>query len=371
MARTNAANERLKRQYFTYLREARGRNGASIDNVAQALSRFEQSTGYLDFKRFHREQAIGFKRKINAEINPKTGKPLSRSTVHSTLQALRAFFTWVADRPGFRRSLSYADAEYFNLSEKDARIAKATREKPAPTIEQIQHVIAHMPSTADTERRDRALMAFTLLTGTRDGALASLKLKHVDIQARRVDQDAREVKTKFSKTFSTWFFPVGGEAVAIVEDWVAHLRGTLLWGNDDPLFPATLMRQAENGNFVVAGLDRKHWSNAHPIRRIFSEAFRNAGVASFNPHSLRDTLVRLGEQLCRTPEEFKAWSQNLGHEKVLTTFTSYGDVSRARQAELIANLGKEKEADPLESVRSDIAWLKARLPDRQALVESN
>ena len=239
--------------------------------------------------------------------------------MHATLQALRAFFIWLADKPGFRRTLSYSDAEYFNLSEKDARIAKATREKAAPTIEQIHHVLARMPMSTDIERRDRALIAFTLLTGTRDGAIASLKLKHIDIPGRRLDQDAREVKTKFSKTFSTWFFPVGGEALAIVEDWVAYLRGTLLWGNDDPLFPASLMRQGENGGFIVAGLDRKHWSTADPIRRIFAKAFRDAGLDSFNPHSFRNTIVRLGEQLCQTPEEFKAWSQNLGHEKVLTT----------------------------------------------------
>jgi integrase len=56
------------------------------------------------------------------------------------------------------------------------------------------------------ERRDRALVAFTALTGARAGAIASLKLKHVDIDQGRVDQDARQVKTKFSKSFITWFF---------------------------------------------------------------------------------------------------------------------------------------------------------------------
>ena len=40
------------------------------------------------------------------------------------------------------------------------------------------------------------------------------------------------------------------------------------------------------------------------------------------------------------PEEFKAWSQNLGHEQVLTTFSSYGQVAQDRQAELIRGLGR-------------------------------
>jgi hypothetical protein len=41
--------------------------------------------------------------------------------------------------------------------------------------------------------------------------------------------------------------------------------------------------------------------------------------------------VQLDETRCRSPEEFKAWSQNLGHEGVLTTFYSYGTVAPRRQ----------------------------------------
>src|SRR3546814_15906124 len=73
-----------------------------------------------------------------------------------------------------------------------------------------------------------SLVAFALLTGARDGALASFRLKHVDLLQGRVDQDARDVKTKASKTFATWFFPVGGKALPIVRDWCHYLRDTLL-----------------------------------------------------------------------------------------------------------------------------------------------
>ena len=41
---------------------------------------------------------------------------------------------------------------------------------------------------------------------------------------------------------------------------------------------------------------------------------------------------------CRTPEQIKAWSQNLGHEGVLTTFYSYGCVAQNRQGEIIKDL---------------------------------
>ncbi len=57
-------NERIKRAYFIYLKEARRLSEHSIDAAAAALSRFEAYTRYRDFKRFHIEQAMGFKRKL-------------------------------------------------------------------------------------------------------------------------------------------------------------------------------------------------------------------------------------------------------------------------------------------------------------------
>jgi len=44
MRKHNPANERIKREYFIYLREARRQSEASVDAVAAALSRFEVYT---------------------------------------------------------------------------------------------------------------------------------------------------------------------------------------------------------------------------------------------------------------------------------------------------------------------------------------
>ena len=217
-------------------------------------------------------------------------------------------------------------------------------------MEQIQHVIAGMPFNSDIERRNRALIAFTLLTGARDSAIASMKLKHVDMVGGSVFQDAREVRTKFSKTFSTYFFPVGDEIRQIVDDWVKYLREEKLWSHDDPLFPASnVVLDHITHHFIVEGLKREHWSTATLIRKIFAEAFTNAGLPYFNPHSFRNTLVHLGETVCQTPEAFKAWSQNLGHEKVLTTFCSYGEVSNRRQQEILEQLKSPQLSTPLDA----------------------
>jgi site-specific recombinase XerD len=169
MTNYNAANERMKRRYFAYLADALGHSEQTIDAVARAISRFEAYTRYKDFKTFHIEQAKAFKRNLTEQRGSRNGEPLSKATLYATLTALKRFFSWLAGQPGYKSRISYADAEYFNLSAKDTRIAKATRPARVPTLEQIRHVIQNMPAGTDTGRRDRALIAFTILTGARDG----------------------------------------------------------------------------------------------------------------------------------------------------------------------------------------------------------
>lgn len=345
----NPANERIKHKYFAFLKEAKRHSEATVDAAAKALNRFEVYTRYRDFKKFHFEKAIAFKKYLAEQKGQRSGEKMSKATLHATLAQLKRFFQWLALQPGYKSRIQYADAEYFNLSDKDIRVATAKRQQRVPTLEQIKHVINRMPSNTEIERRNRALVAFTLLTGARDRAIASLKLKHVDLVAGCVNQDAREVNTKFSKTFNTFFFPVGKEIRTIVLEWVSYLRDEKLWGNDDPLFPATRVALGATRQFEAAGLARKHWSNATPIRTIFREAFSGAGLPYFNPHSFRNTLVQLGQKVCKTPEQFKAWSQNLGHEKVLTTFLSYGEVACQRQGEIIRDLATPKRAVPTDA----------------------
>jgi len=40
----------------------------------------------------------------------------------------------------------------------------------------------------------------------------------------------------------------------------------------------------------------------------------------------------------------QAWAQNLGHESLTTTFSSYGKVSADEQRELVRNAGKRTPA---------------------------
>ncbi len=157
--------------------------------------------------------------------------------------------------------------------------------------------------------------------------------------------------------------PIGGDALAIVGEWVNELARDHLWGPNDPLFPATQMGLDDVGGFIAKGLSRKGWATGAPVREIFKRSFARAGLPYFNPHSFRDMMVRHAMTLNLSAEAMKAWSQNLGHNDVLTTFTSYGSIPAHRQGELIRSLGSAgataASRDEIASIEGLLSRLKA------------
>jgi integrase len=187
-----------------------------------------------------------------------------------------------------------------------------------------------------------------------------MRLGSVSVAEELVIQDPRFVRTKAAKKIRTTFFPVGGSARQVVGEWVMELRG-LGWGEEDPLFPATNVGLNGDGQFAASGSRRAAWRNADPIRKIFRRSFEAAGLPYFKPHSFRKTIVQLGERICPTPEAFKAWSQNLGHEQVSTTFTSYGPVEPYRQSEIIRSLSATAAPEEGDELAAALAKAGFRL----------
>jgi hypothetical protein len=66
---------------------------------------------------------------------------------------------------------------------------------------------------------------------------------------------------------------------------------------------------------------------------------------SESERTLTSRTLRL---FAKTPKDFKVWSQNLGHDDVLTTFYSYGQVDSRRQAEIIRDLAKPRPRRELD-----------------------
>jgi integrase len=336
MRKMNEENERIKRRYFGYMREAKGRDDKTISKIALAIRKYEQSTKWKSFKAFHIEDAGRFKADLRKAKNPRTKKPLSHSTIDSTLRAVKAFIHWLAGQSGYKSRISYADAEYFNNTLKDARIAHTHRPAQYPSLKQCKHAFEAMPERTIDQKRDKAAFAFFLLTGGRLKAITTLRLKHVNIDDGRVYMDAREVSTKFAKTINTWFYPVDSIYLAYFKNWMTHLSDVELFGAEDPLFPKPRIGVTKGQGFQNLGLSREPYASTTSLYKAVKTAFTNVQMPAYTPHNFRKTHGKLMNEFCTTPEQMKAWSMNFGHDDLHTTISSYVPVNLERQGELMA-----------------------------------
>ncbi|MGY9001946.1 MAG: hypothetical protein ACKVIF_02030 [Rhodospirillales bacterium] len=129
-------------------------------------------------------------------------------------------------------------------------------------------------------------------------------------------------------------------AEEIVLEWLKFINEVLRLKPNNPLFPKTLVEvNSETLSFEARGLSKEHWANAQPVRKIFKKAFQAVGLPYFNPHLVRKTICKWGLKNL-TQYEYKALSQNLGHEHAMTTYNSYGALTEDEQLEAISNIGQ-------------------------------
>lgn len=359
MAKFNAENERIKRKYLEWEKEANGKSDSTITNIRDSLYIYEEFTQFKSFKKFSKNDAIAFKKYMFQKKSKRSQEPVSKTYLLHALKNLNNFFKWLHMLPGYKRSIDLRHIAYFSLSEKDIQIARAPKTKRFPTLEQIERVVRNMPFETDIQKRNRALVAFLILTGGRVTAVASLKLKHVFVDDMRIEQHPQEVKTKYSKKIVTFLLPVGDFLTNVFVEWVHFLKNEKHFDYNAPLFPNTKLSFNENDQFSRNELDFVVWQSTTSIREIVKQAFEAAGLDYYSPHSFRNTVVQLGYQLCKTPEDMKAWSLNLGHSGILTTLTNYGAIDECRQGEIIKRLGKNDDDSPL-TMKSFKQLLKER-----------
>ena len=336
MPEENPKNERLKLDWIEELEIRKA--DSTIDQRLAALRQYETATGWADFTAIDRD-------KVKTYLETLRQTPTRMRTKQAKVRHVRGFFDWMIADERLRPKKVRKALLSLRLNDKEARAGRAVRTVDHATVEQIISTIQFMPNTNAIECRNRALLAFTLLSGARDGAIITMKLKHVRFAEREVLQDPNEVATKASKLIQTWFFPVGEAIDNEVESYLAFLKDELGFTPDDPLFPSTLIGQDELDRFAPIGLTKSHWSRAAPMRKIFKDAFAANGMRYYNPHSFRNTLVALAQELNLGPKPMKAWSQNLGHEKLDTTYNSYGNLDANAQRRAMLAIGQAPKAE--------------------------
>jgi len=344
----NINNVSIVYLYQGELRHGKGFHPTTISGVLRHIWQFEEHTGSVDFRSVTLKMIEKFRDELISRAEKTGNEGLSASTIVHTFGNLKAFFTWLSGQEGYRRSITGRLYNHFNSPRRLVELAGAAAEKFVPSADHLRTILEKMPA----QRRDRAMLATLFLFGVRDGALISLRLKHVDIACKQVFQDARAVKTKFSKTSCIDWFPVGDDIERIVIEWIEELR-SMGAGDDAPLIPKAPFKPWIGAHTI----ELEFLTTAAPVRQVLRKAAATAGVPYFKPHAIRSTVAKLCSAGNWSEDIAKAVSQNLGHKQIWTTRKYYGDVEPDMKQELFRQMRDKHRNRGAE----DIAEMAARL----------
>lgn len=344
------ANERLKKRYREWLQGAKGYSEATIVAAERELSRWEEFTDFDDLGDFTIKRVNAFKKWLEdpgAKI-----RPLSLNSRYHCLHQLRQFFLWLEMQSGYKSKVSAEAISYLSLDRKSVQTLTSPGPKRFPGLDYVKALAKAVEVRTEIDQRDRALIAFLLLSGMRDKAVTSLPLGCLDPVKMEVQQyPSKGVDTKFGKSFATTLLQFDATLVEYVLGWVTYLQAVKLFSSADPLFPRCKVVQAEGGlTFESREVEPVFWRGTGSIRLILKERAERAGLEYFHPHSFRHAHVHLALKYCHTAEQIRAVSQNLGHENIGTTLTTYGKLDQYRVGEVISGLDlggvKENDLDP-------------------------
>ena len=156
MTKVNPKNEALKVEWIKELN--RDDAASTIDHKLSALAIFEEASNYQDFDK----TSVDAVDKFIAVVRQRP----TRSRTHASLvNNVKSFFSWMVMDERMKGRQANSVIKAMRLPKKDRTAGRATKRKDFATVEQITQTIAAMPKTNAIERRNRALIAFTLLSG--------------------------------------------------------------------------------------------------------------------------------------------------------------------------------------------------------------
>ena len=355
-----AKNEKVKSQYFKHLREAEGYSEKTLEVVEKSIWKYEEFSKEDDYALFTDKVAGQFKKWLSKQTK-RTGGSLSLAYQYHLLRHVRAFFLWLSGQPGYKSRISAYDAQYLKLDKKQSRIATSTKPREYPTLEYTIKLCKTIPTKTEMDQRDRALIAFHFLSAMRVSAIFSLPLGCFNVDNLEVNQDPKQgVLTKNGKRIMTKLFNFDNVLLSYVREWVDYLQKVKCYGNSAPLFPRTKLEQ--NGDFDLCFKGKEvtpeFWQAEGAILTIFKTRMTNAELTYYSPHTFRHGAIAFARKFCRTEEQRKAISQNVGHEHVGTTF-SYGNMDEYRVSDVIGQMHfqvQDKTSYNLENIPTDVLF---------------
>ncbi|SLN34747.1 site-specific tyrosine recombinase XerS [Aquimixticola soesokkakensis] len=323
-----SANDRI---LFAWQIYAGKYDAKTVDAHLISIRDFDRFCQGKSYSKVTKEDSGAYRKHLIERAGQRTEQGgLSRATVQHRSSHLKQFFVWLSNEPGYR-ALSGVGG-YFALPKGLKAMSGREKSKVFPSLAQAEAMLESLPARDLKERRDRAIFAMCFLAGLRESALISLRLGHVDLERKEVMHDGATLRAKNGKTFVVNWFPRTPAFAQVVLAWVEEVRALGL-RDDDVLFPdakvlASAARWPLEGRETLTPM-----RTASAVDAVFARAGEGIGTR-YLPHSARDTLADLGSKLCRTTEQHKAWSLNLGHSSEEITRRHYAKVGDARKAEI-------------------------------------
>lgn len=329
MNKKNIMNERIKREFISYLKEVEGATEATIDSYLRAINKFEVVTEFMDLSKFNKHSAIKYKEKIRGL--EWRGEPISILTIRTYLIHTLKFFKWLSIQPGYKNKVNSNDVNYLKPSNSEEIQAYKPRKNKYPDLEYVISLCKSIKPETEIDLRDRALISFLFLTPIRIDAAISLPLGCVDEESLVVIQDPQKnVRTKFSKYIVSTVFPFDDYLLKNIREWIHHLREKG-FSDTDPLFPNS---KPEFESHIMAykkptEVSCEYWANSNPVRTMLRKRSESAGLPYYSPHRFRDGTLKHALAYVEDGIQMKAISQSFGHEHIATSMMNYGNLDES------------------------------------------
>lgn len=329
-------NPENERTIFDFLIFSKRSEPKTVDAVLAAVRDLEAFLGAKTFWNLTERDVDAYRDDLIRRGQTTGEDGISRSTMVHRASFVGKFLDWTIDQNAGRKMPRLLSGY---LVMRRSHVAEALQPPPReiPTREEIERILTKMPVRTLIQRRDRAMIAASILFGSRSNSTASLRIGMINVAARKVLLDTTEVRIKNSKSQSPSWFPGQKLAEDIVVAWIKELNAK--GGQpDDALFPPDVNLAYEQKLTRTSPGPVEPWKTDVSVRRAFRNGCEQAEVNYFNPHSTKHYLMSVRHEVCRTPEHRQAYSYNLGHETERTTEVNYAKMTDSRRDAIFREL---------------------------------
>lgn len=338
---THNGNLRWLYDYRVFLGSNRELDPRTVDEHLRALARMTAFLGHKRFEQINIADVCRFKDELRKRRVLEGDMGLSWSTLGHTLDRCRAFFEWFQRRPDIKLDPDLPG--YFELSRKE-RAAESSKVKGTSlTFDWALCLFAAMPASTPIEVRNSAVVAMLATTGIRVRALVTLRGKHVNTHTRWINQDPREVSTKYSKHIRTYCLDLGSGLLDAIRSW-ARWREVNGFGAEAPFFLPDRYIQSNAIGLGYCSAETsvpECWKSDDPIQRIIKDAAQAAGIPADNisSHDFRKVLHPfLSKRGSMAIFEEVALQLNLGHTPTETIRKNYTSMQDSEREEILDEL---------------------------------